>query len=168
MKTRVVHTGFYNDEKILSMPHNDRCVYLYLITNEQINICGIYPVSPRRIGFDLDLPVEGIMESLISLEKRGRIAYKDGWVCILRSDKYSSYTGEKNDVARVKELSKVPKWFLDYVSNLELDDTSIDTSIYTHPIPTSNKKPVIRNKKDKQEVDMSDEHFEQIVGDIPF
>lgn len=73
------------------------------------------------------------------------IFYKD-WVLVKNIDKFNSYKGSKNDVAREREIKFLPEKMRQYIRGI---DTSIDTSIDTTLNLNHNQKSKseIKNKK---------------------
>lgn len=134
MKTRVVHTRFWDDGNVRRLSADATYVFMYLLTNERINMCGTFELPIDRISFDTKIGIQRTEEALKELVGTGRIRYSRDWVTIPNVSRYNSYTGPKNDVALEKEISSIPS----YVTN-----TSIDTSIYTPPIGTRNQKSEI-------------------------
>lgn len=140
MKTRIIHTKFWSDGFVSSLKHKEKLLFLYLFTNEKVNICGIYELPDKYIRADLELTQRELDNAKEKLQKSRKFIFKDGWIKIINVEKYNSYSGEKNEIANKKELSYVPDNFVEYARGI---DTSIDTSIDT----LSNKKSEIRNKK---------------------
>lgn len=141
MKTRIIHTRFWRDEYVSRLTLKEKILFLYLLTNEQVSICGIYELPDKYIITDLDLSQKELEEAKIKFQADGKIAFLDGWVMVRNVDKYNSYTGEKLDKARERELQLVPKELLDYQWGI---DTRIHTSIDT---PNNHKSKIINQKE---------------------
>lgn len=145
MKTRVVHTSVWSDDKIGELPFEGRGMFVYLLSNDRINICGTYELPMRKIAFDTGMTPAAAAKAVESLERIGRVLYRDGWVHIPNAGKYNSYSGPKNDVARAKEEALIPEWFKALISDIKY---GTDTSIDTRTIGTRNQKSEIRNQKE--------------------
>ena len=155
MKTRVFHTRFWDDDDFtssLSMEH--KLLFIYLITNSKINICGIYELPLRKIAYDTGIAEDVIKDGFRIFQENNKVRVKNGWVRVVNVDKFNNYKGQKNEVARDKETACIPDNVYEYLMG---NDTSIDTSMYTVPIVTRNKKSEIRNKK--SEIIISEQNF---------
>lgn len=150
MKTRILHTKFWQDNYIVNLNKVEKLTFNYLITNESVNICGIYELPDRNICFDLDITQEELAAIKEKFHKDGKILFCNGWVRIVNVDKYNSYKGEKNDTARERELALAPE----EIKNI---DTSMNTSMdTTHNTNTNqNQKSEIKNQKKNTSTDTS-------------
>ena len=139
MKTRIIHTKLWDDDWFQSLPRASSRVFLYLLTCPDINISGVFELPDRKIIFHTGITSSELEQAKKDLSKR--VIFYKNWVYIKNVDKYNSYNGSKNEIARKKELSYAPEKIIEYVMGI---DTSIDTSIDT----THNHKSEIRNKKE--------------------
>lgn len=139
MKTRIIHTKFWEDGYISQLKADEVLAFIYLLTNPRVNLCGIYELPDNQIL----LPISkerwvAIKEKFMSDKK---FVFVDSWVRIINYEKYNCYTGEKNVVARERELLLVPE----QVKGYPIDTVSID---YRYPSDSlSNQKSVISNQK---------------------
>lgn len=144
MKTRIVHTKIWKDQWFSSLSKEAKLLWQYLLTNEKINISGIYELSDREIVFDTSIDTSTLPS--IKQEISEKAVFMEGWVRIFNVDRYNKYRNSPlNELAYLKELSYVPA---DIRAFFQLpNDTSIDTSIYT----LRNKKSEIIDKKKEKE-----------------
>lgn len=124
METRIIHTKFWKDDYISTLDHKGKLLFLYLTTNETVNICGIYELPDKYIKTDLDITQEELDSYKELFKKDNKFDFFKGWIKIINVDKYNSFNGPKNEVARRNQLLRVPK-------ELYNQDTSIHTSIDT-------------------------------------
>lgn len=144
MKTRVFHTRFWKDSYIATLTHKEKLLFAYLITNENVNISGVYELPDKYILADLDLSARELKAIKEKFHKDKKIVFFNGWVRIVNVERFNKYVGPLNDKARLKELSFAPKDLLAFPFKI---DTSIYTSSDTPRIGTRNKKSEISNKK---------------------
>ena len=137
MKTRIIHTRFWQDSFVCQLSHKEKLFFAYLITNDRVNIIGCYELPDKYIMADLELTRQELEKAKEKLHKAGKVLFKDGWIRIVNSDKYNSYNGEKLLKARENELSQAPKELIEY-------KVSIDTSIHT-----SINRPNILNERSR-------------------
>ncbi|MCG3176871.1 MAG: hypothetical protein MOGMAGMI_01835 [Candidatus Omnitrophica bacterium] len=138
MKTRIIHTKIWKDNWFSSLPKNSKLLFLYLVSNEDVNMIGIYEANDMEMKLWLGFNDKELQEAKEFL--RAKVIFKNGWVKILNHDKYNSYgNGEKQKSALEKEKKIVPQY---------LYDTSIDTSMDTSAILDINHKSEnIKQKK---------------------
>jgi len=141
MKTRVIHTKIWKDDFIGEINAVEKLVFIYLLTNPQINICGTYELSDREIAFDLGISREELGKAKETLQMAGKFAFTDSWIRVLNIDKYQNYSGEKNDSAKDKELALIPYDVNKILYRYPIDGVS---ALVDSP---SNKKSEIRNQK---------------------
>lgn len=144
MKTRIIHTKFWQDDYIGGLTIAQKLFFNYLLTNPHAGLCEMYELSDRLIVFETGISSKEIEIAKKKFEKDGRFVFYQGWVKVLNYEKYKPYFGEKNEVARQKECALVPKKILDYFNKLT-DTLSIEYR--SHIDTTSNQQSVISNKQ---------------------
>ena len=110
MKTRIIHTRIWEDEWFCNLSNDAQKLFLYLITNQRINICGIYRISDRIIYFDTKIRLDRLERVKNELEDSGKVAFFDGWVYVKNAKRLGGYKGDKNEVASNRELDEVPDY----------------------------------------------------------
>jgi len=140
MKTRIIHTRFWQDSFVCELSPKEKLLFIYLLTNDRVNLVGCYELPDKYIMADLDITKAELSQFKTKLQNAGKIIFKDGWIRIVNVDKYNSYNGEKLIRAKENELSNVPKELIEYKVSI---DTSIHTSIDT---PNNHKSKIINNK----------------------
>lgn len=151
MKTRIIHTKIWKDEWFSSLPRIGKLLFQFLLTNENVNMCGCYELNDKEIKLWLDFTDKELIEAKRSISQKA--FFKNGWVRLLNHDKYNSYgKGEKQEVTLNKEISQIPEY---------MNDTSIDTSIDTQAILALNHNTEIINNKYKRE-DITKKVIEEI------
>ncbi len=156
MKTRIIHTKVWRDGWFVNLSKEAKLLWIYLLTNDKINISGFYEITDRELEFDLGFKVD----KDITDQLKPKAIFCMGWVFIPNIEKYNSYRNSpKNQTAFIREIECIPR----VVINTILSDTSIDTSIDTTPIlleiinhksETKNQKPEILNKESKENDDL--------------
>lgn len=83
MGTRVVNSDFWRDETVEYFTPEDKYFWLYLLTNPQSNLLGIYKITKKRIAFETGYSLESIDNLIDRFEnKYGIIKYKDSEIAI--------------------------------------------------------------------------------------
>lgn len=162
MKTRIIHTKIWKDQWFVSLSKDARFLFHYLLTNDKINISGIYELSDREIVFDTSIDTSVITS--LKKELYPKAIFFEGWVRICNVDRYNKYRNSpSNEVAFNKEMSYISA---NIFKGLEIPvDTSVNTSPHT-PINNKseiiNKKPEIENQKPETSEGL--QHLREVVG----
>jgi hypothetical protein len=156
MKTRLIHTKFWKDEYVASLAVPEKLFFIYLLTNEKINIAGVYELTPREMQFDLDIEIEELNEIKKKLQLDKKVYFFGNWVAIVNAQKYQQYTGIKNQTCMEKELSYAPKELLEKIFKYPTDRLSAETD------SIRNKKLEIRNTKEEINNGVGQKEFQKI------
>lgn len=156
MKTRIVHTKIWEDEWFYSLSRDARELFLYVLTNQRINLSGMYQLPDRVILSDTKIGSDGLQTA--KQELLPKVIFYESWVYIKNAEKLSNFSGSKNEIAKQKELNDVPTTIFNYLFNvdnsvdnssiLDKKDTLLSTSdrVFGVENSSSNKKLEIRNK----------------------
>lgn len=114
-KQSIVDVGFWKDEYILNSTPEEKLLFIYLFTNEKVNICGIYQISIKSISVDLWIERDMISNILEKFEADGKIKYSDGFVAIRNFIKYHTKSGNVQIWINL-ELARMPKDLVDFIN----------------------------------------------------
>ena len=87
-KRRMIDTRFWSDNFVVELNPLDRYLFLYLLTNEHTNICGIYELPLKRMADESG--IEKDMLSKMFKRLNGKVVYVEGWVALKNFSKYQS------------------------------------------------------------------------------
>lgn len=152
MKTRIIQTRFWDDNFIVNANKDTRYLYMYLLTCQYINLCGIFQLSDKKIQFETGLTGKEFEMAKNELIENKKVFFKDGWVKILNAEKNNKYTNSpSNEKPYNAELDKVPEDILEFF-NSSVGSTvhsSVDSNIKykTRNIKYKNKN--IKQEKEK-------------------
>ncbi len=107
MKTRIIHTKIWEDEWFCTLSDDGQKLFLYLITNRRINMCGIYECSDRVILFDAKLTPQRLEKAKAELV--GRASFFSGWVYVHNAQRLGGYSGRLCDSGIEKEMRDIPQ-----------------------------------------------------------
>jgi hypothetical protein len=145
MKTRVFHTKYWYDSYVYSLKSKEKLFYLYFFTNDRIGLICIYEIPDNMIIQQLAITQKELDKLKDKFQSDCKLIFYKNYVMIPNVIKYQSYTGEKNEIARHKEILSTPDNIHLYFENYCNDTLSIQ---YPYSIDTaSNKKSKISNKK---------------------
>lgn len=121
-KNRMINTKFWSDTYISSIDPLEKLLFLYFITNQYTNICGIYEIPLKQVSLDTGIDRDNLEKVFLPrLAQAGKIYYIDGWVYIKNFLKHQKASGNValginnglNDVpaeimAKIKTISDTP------------------------------------------------------------
>lgn len=153
MQTRVIHTRFWQDSFVLNLDREAKLLFIYLLTNVHINICGIYELPDQIIMLETGLTETQLANSKNQLV--GKVTFWNGWVHVKNVEKYNKYRNSpKNEIAYEREMNLVPKGFPIQ------DDTSINTSMHT---PRNPKPKILNQKSEIRNTKMVEKDFKELA-----
>src|SRR5258707_11230774 len=95
---RYISTSFWDDKWIRTLSPEQRYVYMYLLTNPQTNIAGIYQITIDRISFDTGYSIaelRDIFESFLGMGKA--IFHDEEWMILPTWTKHQRVTERDNN-----------------------------------------------------------------------
>lgn len=140
MKTRILHTKFWNDSFVSSLLPEEKLIFNYYLTNDKINIIHFYECSDRQVLFDTGVSTGVLQGCKDKLSKANKILFFNDFVFIVNAYRYEKYEGPDNVKAKEKTLNQLSKYALAFYKK----HTPLSTGVYT---PTINHKSEIINNK---------------------
>jgi hypothetical protein len=93
-KNRMINTKFWSDGWIINLDPLERYLYLYFLTNEHTNICGIYEIPIKQIALDTGIDRENLIRVLLPrFKESNKIYYINGWIYIKNFIKHQKASG---------------------------------------------------------------------------
>lgn len=92
-KLRSINTHFWSDTYVLDLDPTEKLLFLYLLTNEQTNMLGIYELHIRRIAFDTGIDKDMVVKIFERFTKKDKAKYLDGYVILQNFIKHQRYNG---------------------------------------------------------------------------
>ena len=111
-KFRYINTKFWDDEYIIDLDPIEKLMYIYFITNPLTNICGIYEITIKRIGFDTGIDRDMVAKILARFEKDDKMYYRNGWIAVrnfIKNQRQSDKVGDNINVGIQRNLESVPE-----------------------------------------------------------
>lgn len=93
-KNRMINTRFWMDNFIENCDPIEKLLFLYLLTNNETNLLGIYEIAIRRIAFDSGIDKDMVLKIFDRFEKAGKAMYLDGHVVLHNFTKHQKYNGK--------------------------------------------------------------------------
>jgi hypothetical protein len=121
-KNRMINTRFWCDSYISAVDPLEKLLFLYLITNQYTNICGIYEIPLKQIALDTGIDRDNLEKVFLPrLKKAQKVYYFDGWIYVKNFLKHQKASGNVrlgieaglNEVppeilTKIKEISNTP------------------------------------------------------------
>ena len=106
-KLRSVNTHFWQDNYIIDLDPIEKLLFLYLLSNPQTNMLGIYELHIRRISFDTGIDKDMVIKIFDRFTKANKAKYKDGYVILRNFIKHQSYNGNM-ETSAIKSWNELP------------------------------------------------------------
>lgn len=135
-KQRYINTKFWSDCFISDLNPLDRYLFLYFLTNEHTNICGIYEVPLKTISFETGLEIDMLKKMLKRLT--GKIFFIDGWVYVKN---FAKHQAVNESIKKGIEVSKkeIPEEIMNKINKIDqLGDSLYTASPHDQTYPNSN------------------------------
>ncbi len=148
MKTRIIKTKFWEDEKVLTLKPETRGFFQYLLTNQKINTIGVYELAEVFMSFHTGYPGPQIQEMKGELAAAGRAGFCGAWVIIPNAIKHGNYVAVPSNYRTAKEeIDSIPEEVKEFIK-LSFPDlfTNLYSTVYT---TVSVVLPVHRNINNK-------------------
>jgi len=119
-KVRFVHCKFWEDNEVLEMTPDEKCFYLYLLTNSKTSSCGVYEISVKTMAFETGIDKELVLKLINRFQNQykkilydlstGEIAIRN-WFKYNKNDSPHVVAKRKKDetIVKNKELLKYVK-----------------------------------------------------------
>lgn len=131
-KNRMINTKFWSDNWVVELDPLERYLFLYFLTNEHTNICGIYELPLRVMSFESGIDKEMLAKMLPRFQPK--IYYLDGWIYIKNFLKHQKASGNvklgiengqnavpKQIMALIKGIDNTPPSQVEHSPKLELE-----------------------------------------------
>lgn len=115
MKYRQIKTSFWEDGYIYDLNSTEKLVFMYLLTNPKVNMCGIYELPDKIISSTLDITLDELTILKQKFESDSKYYFKNGWICIVNFTEHNEYSSAPNIVKTIiKDFNAVPMPIKDY------------------------------------------------------
>jgi len=146
----MLNTKFWSDNYVANIDPLEKLLFLYLITNQYTNICGVYEITTKQIALDTGIDKDNIEKVFLPrLKKVGKIYYVDGWIYVKNFIKHQKASGNVK-LGIENGFSLVPKKIMAKIKAIE--DTGGSQGVHSpilEPKPESELEP--QTKKSSHE-----------------
>lgn len=106
-KMRSVNTHFWNDNYVIDLDPIEKLLFLYLLTNPNTNMLGIYELHIRKIAFDTGIDKDMVLKIFERFQEAEKASYLDGYVCLFNFTKHQSYNSNMK-ISAVNSFKELP------------------------------------------------------------
>lgn len=107
----MVNTKFWNDTFISQLDPIEKLLFIYFLTNEHTNICGIYELPLKIAAIETGIDASMFEKILPGLSEK--IVYIEGWVCVKNFAKHQASDQPKVQKGVEIALMAIPSHILD-------------------------------------------------------
>lgn len=105
---RQIHVSIWKDEWFLELQPDEKLLFIYLFSNSETNMAGIYKIAFPVICFETCLSGERVREILGKFENDKKIMYADGVMWVKKMRKYHQSKSPKVEVGILNDLENIP------------------------------------------------------------
>jgi len=107
---RQIHTKIWKDPWFIDLPPERKLLFIYLFSNEQANMMGLYQLPLKVICFETDLDSAAVEEGLAQFAADGKCYFEDNYVWIVNLFRYNANNPKspKTQTHILKTLDEMP------------------------------------------------------------
>jgi hypothetical protein len=106
---RQIHVSSWKDPWFFDLEPDEKLLFIYLFSNENTSISGIYEIPFRVICFETGLDTEFVNTTLDKFEKAKKVYFENGVIWVKNMRKYNASTSEKVMKGIENDLAKIPE-----------------------------------------------------------
>ena len=106
---RQIHTLIWKDDWFVELTPNEKLLFIYLFSNSNSNLGGLYKISLKVMEFETGLSKEVIELTLQKFELSQRIVYRDGIIWVVHMSRYHSHDSPKVQIKIRNDLDLIPE-----------------------------------------------------------
>lgn len=131
---RQIHVSIWKDTWFLDLEPDEKLLFIYLFSNENTSLSGLYKIAMRVIAFETGLSEKFVKDTLDKFAEQSKVLYEGDivWVKNLRKYNRGGATVEKriaSDILEIPECSLKKQYIAYYDPNIHYDYTT-DTLSY--------------------------------------
>lgn len=165
---RIISDAVWRDAWFQGLSPHEKLIWIYILTNEHLEICGIYELTIKTIqmelaGDDEEIPRDKIKDVLTKFSDAGKILYQDHYIGIINWHQYNNFLNnpnfERNIVNAVKALPEsVSSAFVPVVFSDKLNAVITPSQRRPNAVIINNKN---KNKTKQQQQEQQQEYKQQ-------
>ena len=105
---RYISSSFWSDDWVDSLSVKEKLVYLYLLTNDNTSICGVYKLTIKRIKDDTSISRQKITDILQKFADDKKAYYVDEYIVLPNWLKHQHLNNESVRLGTIRALKALP------------------------------------------------------------
>lgn len=89
-KTRYIKTDFWSDSFIETLSPEEKLLFIYLFSNERVDLCWIYEITLKKISFESWIELKKVESILDKFSKKDKVYFIDWYIYIKNFIKHLS------------------------------------------------------------------------------
>jgi hypothetical protein len=141
-KKRYLNTKFWNDNYVANLDPSEKLLFIYCLTNQYTDICGVYEVPLKNMALETGLDKEMVIKILDRFTKDEKIYYLDGWIYVRNWTKHQMF----NDSVKLgmnRGFNLIPEEIRAKISEINTACIQPDNKVYTE---STLLKPILKPK----------------------
>jgi len=161
---RQIHTKIWKDPWFLDLPPDRKLLFIYLFSNEQANMMGLYQLPLKVIAFETGLDAQAVKEGLDQFAVDGKVYYEDHHIWIVNMFQYNANnpSSPKTQAHVLNTLDAIP----DIPLKARLLKHYASIIPYGYPMDTPSI-PVPQEQEQEQRTDHEQEQEQQQQHNTP-
>lgn len=113
-KHRVVKSDFWVDDYVEQLMMKERYLFLYLLTNPNTNILGIYQTTLKRMAFETGMEEDQIESILLKFKNDDKVHYINNYILLVNFQRHQSLNPTiKKGIQKL--FDSLPKTVVDFI-----------------------------------------------------
>jgi len=109
MNYRKIATTIWNDNYFLELPDKEAKIFIYLFTNDKVNLVGIYELPDRIICSIVGATLQEWTKIKEKFERDRKYFFYKGWIYISNFAKHNSFSSAPNILNTfIKDFNAIP------------------------------------------------------------
>lgn len=143
MKTRILYTKVWKDTFFCELSPAEKLLFVYLLTNENMNILHIYECSDRTVMFDTGITAQQLSIAKKKFTESGKVTFYKDYVYVKNADKYEDYKGDRYDKAKATLIRQIGSEVIENLTSQQPVKEGLET---TSQVDIIHKSKIINNK----------------------
>lgn len=89
-KTRYIKTDFWSDSFIETLTPEEKLLFIYLFSNERVDLCWIYEITIKKISFESWIELKNVESIIEKFSKKDKVYFIDWYIYIKNFIKHLS------------------------------------------------------------------------------
>ena len=114
---RQIHVSIWKDEWFLDLDPREKLLFIYLFSNSNTNLAGIYKLPFKVMVFETCLDAEYVTATLAKFRRDGKVFYEDGIVWVRNMRRYHESKSPLVQQRITADIASIPecKLKIDYL-----------------------------------------------------